>query len=274
MTIGHSNSNEKSCSLTKVFSDSGASICLGGANHLEILKVTKDQLIPCSKNVSVVGGSTIPCIGWVPAVFNVGGVDTSQPLYICDYVDRIFLSKKACIETFILPPTFPKPTPSLQQLAPVSDSSSANSLPPHQRQPKKDYVAQIAPEASTESSQIKKSRKRTPPPRPTKIPYPPVESNVPKLRQYIVEKFKDSAFDRSAPFPKMNTKQGHIYLKPDAVPHAVYSPIPVPHHEKERVKALLDQYVERGIIAPVPLGTPVVWCAAMVLGKIKMDPPG
>ena len=72
----------------------------------------------------------------------------------------------------------------------------------------------------------------------------------------------------------MKTKEGHIYLKPDAVPRAVYSPIPVPHHEKERVKALLDQYVERGIIAPVPLGTPVVWCAAMVLGKIKMDPPG
>ena len=154
----HSNSNKKSCSPTKVFPDSGASICLGGTNHLEILKVTKDQLRPCSKNVSVVGGSTIPCIRWVPAVFNVGGIDTSQPLYICDYVDRIFLSKKACIETFILPPTFPKPTPSLQQLAPVSDSS-ANSLPPHQRQPKKDYVAQIAPEASTESSQIKNPTK-------------------------------------------------------------------------------------------------------------------
>ena len=41
----------------------------------------------------------------------------------------------------------------------------------------------------------------------------------------------------------------------------------------ERVKALLDQYVERGIIAPVPLGTPVVWCAAMVLGRKKDRSP-
>ena len=231
VTIGHSNSNKKSCSSTKIFPDSGASICLGGANHFETLNVTKDQLIHCSKNVSVVGGSTIPCIGWVPAVFNIGGADTSQPLYICDYVDRIFLSKKVCIETFILPPTFPKPTPSLQQLAPVSDSSSKNSLPPLQRQPEKGYTAENAPEASTESSKINKSHRRRPPSRPTKIAFPPEESNVSKLRLHIVEKFKDSAFDRSAPFPKMSTKQGHIYLKPDAVPHAVCSPIPVPHHE-------------------------------------------
>ena len=62
-------------------------------------------------------------------------------------------------------------------------------------------------------------------------------------------------------------KKGHIYSKPDTVPHVAYAPVPVPHHEKylshitkntcpphinEKVKALLDQCVERGIIALVP----------------------
>ena len=101
---------------------------------------------------------------------------------------------------------------------PLSKGGSGlwNSLPPHQRQPEKGYVAQISPETSTKASQINKSHRKTPPPCPTKILFPP--------------------FDRSAPFPKMNTKHGHIYLKPDTVPHALYSPIPVPRHEKRGLK--------------------------------------
>ena len=48
---------------------------------------------------------------------------------------------------------------------PLSKGGSGlwNSLPPHQRQPEKGYVAQISPETSTKASQINKSHRKTPP---------------------------------------------------------------------------------------------------------------
>ena len=67
--------------------------------------------------------------------------------------------------------------------------------------------------------------------------------------------------------------KGHIHLKPGAIPYAVHSPIPVPHHEKETIKAQLDSYVARGIIRRVPIGTPVVWCAQMVVTHRKDGRP-
>ena len=127
--------------------------------------------------------------------------------------------------------------------------------------------------SSNNKCQLGEGNRRIPPPRPNRIPYPPTESSIPILRKYIVDSFRDSALDRSPPFPKMKTTKGHIHLKPNAVPYAVHSPIPVPHHEKMTVKAILDLYVKRGIIIPVPLGTPVVWCALMVLGRKKDGSP-
>ena len=71
----------------------------------------------------------------------------------------------------------------------------------------------------------------------------------------------------------MNAKMGHIHLKPNAAPYAIHSPIPVAHHEKAAIKAELDRDVERGIIKPVPIGTPVVWCTAMVIARKKDGTP-
>ena len=50
----------------------------------------------------------------------------------------------------------------------------------------------------------------------------------------------------------------HIHLKPDALPYAGHTLIPVQYSSKEQIKASLDQDVARGIIAPVPTGTPGV----------------
>ena len=56
-----------------------------------------------------------------------------------------------------------------------------------------------------------------------------------------------------------------IHIKSGAVPYARHSPIPILYHWKEAVKASWDRDVERGVIAPVPIGTPVTWCSPMVV---------
>ena len=112
--VGHIKSSKRQSIQTKVFPDSGATINLAGLQHLTELGITPQELIPCKKRIAVVGGSTLPCLGWVYANFTVDATTTRQRLYICEKVDRIFLSKEACIATYILPSSFPKPLPALK----------------------------------------------------------------------------------------------------------------------------------------------------------------
>ena len=51
-----------------------------------------------------------------------------------------------------------------------------------------------------------------------------------------------------------------LMIDPKAEPVAHHSPIPVPIHWQDEVKAGLDRDVRLGVIEPVPIGEPVTWC--------------
>ena len=219
--------------IMKVFPDSGASICLASTAHLAAFKLTAEQLLPCSKTVTVVGGSTLLCSGWLPMTFRIGSHTTRQPLYFCAQANRIYLSRKGCTELSILPPSYPNPIP----------------------------------------SSVRAVHAPTVPVRPEALPYTASENNVDKLKQFLIESFKDTAFNKSTPFPAMETTPVHIHLKPDAKPYAHHVPIPVPYHWKDQVKKDLDADVARKIIQPVPIGTPVEWCSKMLITAKKNGSP-
>ena len=71
LTVKSNNSLSHAPTPMTVFPDSGASICLAGSKHLPALGITPQQLIPCSKRISAVGGSILPCQGWKPVEFNI-----------------------------------------------------------------------------------------------------------------------------------------------------------------------------------------------------------
>ena len=96
-------------SEVKIFPDSGAGICLAGPQHLPQMGISKNSLIPCNKVVSAVGGSKLSCPGWIPVEFTVGKHSTTQPLYVCEKVDRIYFSREGSIDVKILPESFPSP---------------------------------------------------------------------------------------------------------------------------------------------------------------------
>ena len=229
-----SNKTTQKPTSMKVFPDSGASICLAGPQHLDKLGVKQNSLTQCNKLVRAVGGSVLRCSGWLPMTFTIEGHNTTQPLYICDKVDRVYISRKGCTELSILPETFPFPMTNA-----ISSAFSVN-----------DPVNNL-------------------PSRPATLPFEPTEENVPKLKQYLLDQFSQTTFNRDGPFPSMDTKPAHIHLKADATPHARHNPIPVPFHLKETIKKSLDDDVKRGIITPVPIGTPVEWCTTMVTATKK-----
>jgi hypothetical protein len=211
----------------QVFPDSGADICLAGSKHLAELNIPLGDLTPCRKVVRAVGGSLLTCIGWFQCEFEMGGNVTCQPIYICEKVDRIYFSREACMDVTILPQTFPLP---------MKKSGRVSSIEPP-----------------------------TLPPRPDKVPLSPTEENIPKLKAYLTEKFADSVFNRTTPFRMMNCAPAHIHLKKDAKPVAIHNPFSIPVHWREEVKRRLDRDVADGIIEPVPIGEPVIWCSPMVV---------
>ena len=130
---------------------------------------------------------------------SIGSHTAIQNVSICDKVNRVYLSKAGCKETHIVLLCFPHFMPSLPDIIPAVNNV-------HVESPTKPKFT------------------LTRPPKPQTLPYPATEANVPKLEQYIKDAFKDTAFNRSPPFPAMSGPQAHIHLKPDALPiHTTYS---------------------------------------------------
>ena len=187
----------------------------------------------------------------MPIVFRILKNTTKQPVYICDKVDRFYFERKGCVDVNILSQVFPFPM-----------NSSSQTIP---------SVATINQSVSKDpTSQVTQA---CPPPRPEKLPFPPLEENIPRLEEYLRDKFRDTVFNRTLPFPAMSMPPAHIHLNENAKPYACHTPIPIPFHWKKEVKESLDINVERRIIAPVSIGTPVEWCSPMVVTAKKNGKP-
>ena len=111
VTFGHAKNAARQTVMLPVFPDSGASICLAGRKHLQLLGINIKELVPSTKHISVVGGTKLPCLGWTPVRFKIGNHYTKQPLFFCNNVERLFLSKQACMDTCVLSPSFPRHFP-------------------------------------------------------------------------------------------------------------------------------------------------------------------
>ena len=179
-----------------IIPDSGANICFAGLRHLRQMGLHSSQVHKCYKHVTVVGGSFLICKGWIPATFKIEGYTTTQPLYICEKVDQLYFSKQGCLAVNTLSHNYPRPMPKLviQSLQTSNTSSAASPM-----------VPTICPPPLSQ---------------PDKLSYPALPENIPKLENYIQEKFANGAFDNEAPFPALTGPATKILLKSDAVPYA------------------------------------------------------
>ena len=281
-----------------IFPDSGASICLGGTKHLNQLGLTKQNLIPCNKTVTAVGNHKMNCLGWVPMEFCVNGNVTKQALYICERVERLYFSKAACKDVGILPKCFPNP-PAREALEEFQDgieqgehSIAKLSINPNNKhysnnsknvnKNKRFQTQSIKHEnlvnnsMSDQNPKLNGNKAAHLPIRPEKLPFPALKENIPRLKQWLLDSFKDTAFCKTndnGKFPTLVGPPAHIHLKEGAIPRARHNPIPVPFHMKDAVKRALDDDVKRGILQKVPVGTPTEWCSTMVITPKKDGRP-
>ena len=102
---------------------------------------------------------------------------------------------------------------------------------------------------------------------PTSLPFPGTEENRHRLERYLLDHYAASSFNvcEHQPLPMMSGPPLSLTINPNATLQPHHTPIAVPVHWQDEVKAGLDRDVRLGVLEKVPLGTPVTWCHRMVI---------
>ena len=107
-----------------------------------------------------------------------------------------------------------------------------------------------------------------PPNQPPELPCQPTVANLPRLKEYILDRYASSAFNccERQPLPLMESAPPlRIFVDPEASPVAVSSPGTIPLHWEQQVKQGLERDVQLGVIEKVPVNQPVRWCSRMLV---------
>ena len=232
--------------LISALPDTGANLCLLGPKQLKTLGVGINEIEDSHKSLNVAGGTQLQTTKQFPAVLRLNEKSARVTILFCKSASRLFISRQACIDLGIVPTSFPYPMGTNANICAIQNANTS-------------------PQTSNKTNDTKK---------PPCIPVPPTEENVPKLRQYLIERFTQKVFSREKPFPKLSTPPAQIHLREGfQIPKPAYTPAPVAEHWAARVKEALDKDVESGILLRVPLNEPTVWCARMVVVRKKDGSP-
>ena len=240
---------------------------------------SRDDLQPVSLNLNAANKSAIHIDGAFFAEVsgtsvNGGIISHNTMIYVSRDVNGFYLSYSTMVELGMLPRDFPKPGCAMQ-----NDNESKSSACKMEEVPQ-------PPEPSPGASELRAIQDgcHTPhndggicncpirtgvPPKPTALPFPCTEENIPKMKQYWLDRYGSSTFNTCPhrPIPCMAGPPLEIHLDDDAKPYACHKASSVPLHDQDPVyKDLLkDEVID--VLEPVPHGEPVTWCHRMVITR-------
>lgn len=216
-------SNEISC---PAIADTGCQSCLSGMQILRQLGMRAEDLIPVAMKMHAANNLNIEILGAIIA--RISGtcskgdpIETRQIVYVTDTTDKLFLSKQACMELGILPDNFPSFGEAIGESATIISTRSE-------------------PDAVTGCDC---PRRQAPPSPPSCLPFQATEDNRSQLKEFLKEYYKSSTFNtcKHQQLPMMSGPALELMVDPDATPVAHHTPVPVPLHWQDDVKAGLDQ---------------------------------
>ena len=246
-------------SFVSAMADTGCQSCLAGLKIVKKLGLSTRDLIPVNIKMHAADNHDIRILS--ATILRLSGKNnkgeeqsTRQMIYVTNNTDKLFLSREACIDLGIIPNTFPT-------MDKAEGTNPANTIG--------------ATDTSSPQQECQCPKRTKPPPIPTSLPYPATEANREKLQQYLLDYYSSSTFNtcEHQTLPLMESPPMRLMIDPHATPTAHHSPIPVPLHWQDDVKAGLDRDVRLGVLEPVPIGEPVTWCHRMVICAKKNGTP-
>ena len=247
---------------TQAMADTGCQAVCMGLPQLHSLGLNVKDLITPAINLKAANETGIKILG--AAFINIMGVaqdgkkwSTQQLAYVAEGLNQLLLSKQACVELGIIPHNFPQI--GSHHMGKVAEIS-VDDLMEEMMGLEGDLVSPCKPRTDGSCD----CPRRTLPPPPPEFPR---NASAQQLKETLLKHYASSSFNRCTRqiLPMMKGEPLRIHTKPDAIPIAVHSPIPVPIHWREQVEADLERDVALGVIEPVPTNTPSTWISRMVL---------
>ena len=167
------------------------------------LGVTRKELFPMASGIKAANSEGLKLVGGllvtVSATVLYGNTrSTSHMCYVSENVTRLFLSKAACRDLGIIPSNFPE----------VGSCDSVLSLN------KCELVSPAQPDTCS-------CPKRAETPDPPQLPCPATAENIPRLKEFILKHYGDSAFNccEKQPLPLMKSSPPmRLFADKDAKP--------------------------------------------------------
>jgi hypothetical protein len=251
--------------VVSAVADTGAQMDILSLPALRAIGLDPASLVPVKARVSgAVRGSKLDILGCVllevqgPAA-SAGQPSTRGMFYVASNVTRCYLSLSCLQSLAVVPPDFP----SLGSAAAGEQQGSCVAASGPALQPCSNSGVMLPgdPPCSCPTRSLAPS---TGP----ELPCPPTEENLPKLKEYLLTRYRSNAFN-TCERQKLPLMSGSPPLKlnvdPTVKPVACHVPAPVPLHWQEAVRAGIERDVRLGVLERVPLNTPVRWQSRMVV---------
>ena len=267
LELGHRLHSRPHSITYSALADTGCQSSLTGIYMIKQMGLTDRDLIPVDMTMRSADNKTIPILGAIPLTITARGkhnhYSTRQLTYVTDKTDKFFLSREACTDLGIISPSFP-----------TAGNSDMTDMHGPQNKNNPDFDNACSSCTYDENNQCQCPRREKPPP-PPKLPFPALDENRERLEKFLLDYYKASTFNTCSlqTLPLMEGPPLHLNVDPNAEPVAFHTPIPVPLHWQEQVKAGLDQDVRLGVLEEVPVGEPVTWCHRMVVCAKKNGKP-
>ena len=246
--------------------DTGAQLTVIPVSLIENMGIKIDSIFPVQSRLNgaqdapiLVEGGILMTITAVNA--STGASRTTHQLcYVSKYVTSTFLSLAACIDLGLVPSSFPDVGVCDRTEFTSGTVSSMVSCEPNE------CSNSGVPTSMSEPCEC--PRRELPPEIPDVLPFAPTAENAPKLRQFILDRYKASAFNTCEHQP-LRLMDGspplRIFVDEEARPTAVHTPSQIPLHWQQPVKDGLDRDVRLGVLEKVTVNDPVSWCSRMVI---------
>ena len=217
--------------------DSGAQMNVCPETYLSELNIQPDSIFRLQARIEGASSEPITLIGGI--IVEISGesdsgqvISTLQLMYVSKAVKQVYLSLDACVGLQVVPQDFPKigscpPTISNHLEAINATISRMEGMSAQHTKCTNTGVTQPGTE------QCSCPNRALPPTSPVQLPCAATEENLPKLKQYILDRFATSAFNtcQRQPLPLMEGSPPlRLHIDPAASPVAIHQAAQVPLH--------------------------------------------
>ena len=252
--------------------DTGAMANVWGLGDFEAAGLPKHLLRPTRTNIKAANGQKLDICGVINCT--VSGVSPSDKhinteciTYVSKSVNGFYLSKDTMIRLCIINDQFPVIGSCLNNNVDIISDKNVSYI---------DYVdnefireIMLGCDQPHDDAQCRCPQRTAVPPRPKSLPFPPTQENVPRMRQWLLERYEGSTFNTCPhrALPCMSGPPMEIHIQEGATPKVCNTPATVPLHWQQRVYDDLLRDEALGVIEKVPPGVPVTWCHRMVVTR-------